>query len=35
MRENPKLNHNSEVALYGMATSMPDTVVLDNICKLH
>lgn len=35
MKEDPSLNHCSEIALYGMATSMPDMVVLDNICKLH
>jgi sphinganine-1-phosphate aldolase len=29
MKENPALNHNSEVALYGMALNMPDTTVLD------
>jgi len=35
MKDKPELNHNSDVALYGMATAMPDMVVLDNICKLH
>jgi len=35
MKEKPELNHNSNVALYGMATNMPDMCVLDNICKIH
>ncbi len=29
MKENPALNHNSDVALYGMAGNMPDMTVLD------
>jgi len=35
MKENPQLNHNSEVALYCMASFMPDMSVLESICKLH
>jgi hypothetical protein len=35
LKEKPELNHNAEVAMYGMATTMPDTCVLDNIANIH
>jgi sphinganine-1-phosphate aldolase len=35
MKEKPELNHNSNVALYGLATNMPDMCVMDEICKMH
>jgi len=35
MKANPKLNHNSDTAAYGMAVSMPDPIVLEDACKLH
>jgi hypothetical protein len=35
MKANPKLNHNSDVASYGMAVNMPDPCILEAACKLH
>lgn len=35
MEKDPKLNHNSTTAAYGMVTQMPDTEVLDDSCKMH
>lgn len=35
MRQKPELNHNSNVATYGMAAKVPDASFLNNIVKLH
>ena len=35
MKEKPELNHNSNVATYGMAAKIPDLSFMGNICKLH
>ncbi len=35
MKADPSLNHNETVALYAMAGRLPDTCVLDSICKTH
>jgi sphinganine-1-phosphate aldolase len=35
MKDMPELNHSSSVATYGMAGSMPDPCVLDQMCALH
>ncbi len=35
IKDDPSLNHNESVALYAMAGKMPDTCVLDAICKIH
>jgi len=35
MKADPSLNHNSDVASYGMAVNLPDPIVLEDACKLH
>ena len=35
MKEQPELNHNSNVATYGMASTMPSSVILDDMCHLY
>lgn len=35
MKQKPELNHNSNVASYGMAAMVPDAAFLNNMLKLH
>ena len=35
MKEDPTLNHNSNVATYGMASTMPSSTILDDMSHLY
>jgi len=35
MKQKPELNHNSNVASYGMAAMVPDAAFLNNMLKSH
>merc|ERR1711957_852664 len=35
MKADPTLNHNSDVASYGMAVNLPDPIILEDACKMH
>jgi hypothetical protein len=35
MKEKPELNHNSNVATYGMAAKVPDQGFIDNLLKIY
>jgi len=35
MKDAPAMNHGSSVAAYGMASAMPDPIVLEQMAALH
>jgi len=35
MKEKPELNHNSTVATYGLAATIPDQTFLNGLTKIH